>query len=358
MPMDFLITHFRRWKNALWHVLLWSVYILLNFGLNRMFITDYSFWDNLLLNLVFIAVFYWLVGILLVINDKKKRLYGIGLLVVTFFLLQQVAYFLVYQSFPRLGVVLFNENLFFDQKEFLQNYYLLFFRDLIYAFLFFMLLRVQKLSKKGEQDSKEKARLQEEADRYRSRFLTAQIYPHFVKNTFQGLVGEANIRGDAKAVETLTLLSELMDYTTQQISAKNATVYVKKELKQFEKLLTLIRLQNKDKEVIDYSKSGSFRGEKIPSITLLTFLENVFKYGVISAAHPLRIEVNYSKEGFLFSCKNRKKMKPISVPSTRIGLDNIRQRLELHLPGQFELIVKEDERYFEVLLKIWNRYET
>lgn len=358
MLMEFVVKCYRRWKNAILHALLWSVYMLLNYGLNRMFITDYSFWDNLLLNLVFIAVFYWLVSVLQIIDDKKNRLYGIGLLVLSFFLLQHVAYFLVYQSFPSVGVVLYDEDLSFDQKEFLQNYYLLFFRNLIYAFLFFLFLRVKEFSRRREQDLRDKVRLQEELNRYRAKFLTAQIYPHFVKNTFQGLVGEALIRGDNTTIDTITLLSGLMDYTTEQVSAENTTVYVKKELKQLERLFKLIRLQTHDNGVIEYSKSGTFNGEIIPSITLLTLLENVFKYGVISAIHPLRISADYSKKGFVFTCKNRKKTSLGTVPSSKIGLDNIRQRLELYLPGQFELKVKEDELYFEVVLKIRNGYET
>lgn len=220
--MEFMVKRYRRWENAILHVFFWSAYVLLNYGLNRMFITDYSFWDNLLLNLVFIAVFYWLVYVLRLIGDKKKRLYGIGLLVLSFFLLQRVAYFLVYQSFPRAGVVIFDESLSFDQKEFLQNYYLLFFRNLLYAFLFFLLLRVQEFAKKREQDLTDKARLQEELNRYRAKFLTTQIYPHFVKNTFQGLVREALISGDEKEVDTLILPSRLMDYTTEQVNADNS----------------------------------------------------------------------------------------------------------------------------------------
>jgi hypothetical protein len=323
-----------------------------------MFITDYSFWDNLLLNLVFIAVFYWLVYVLRLIANRKSWFYGIGLLVLSFLLLQHVAYFLVYQSFPKLGVVLFNEHLSFDQKEFLQNYYLLFFKDLFYAFFFFLVLKVQDFAQKSERDLKAKGRMKKELDRYRANFLTAQIYPHFVKNTLHGVVGKARKRGDSNVVDSVGLLSELMDYTTEQINAKNATVYVKKELKQVEKLLALIRLQKQNEGVIGYSKSGYSKGEKIPAITLLTFMENVFKYGVISAEHPLQISADYLAQGFVFTCRNRKKNLSSSMRSSKIGLENIKQRLDMYIPDQYELRVNEDEAYFEVLLKIRTHDET
>ncbi len=358
MHMELKLKRFRRSRNAILHALLWSFFILVNYGLNRIFIIHYSFWDSLLLNIIPIGIFYWIIDSMRLIDEQKKRLYALGLFVLSFFLLLRVAYSLIYPRFHQVNVVQIDESLSTGQNHIPLNFYLLFFLDLIFAFLFSFLLIVEELAGNNQQVLIKKENLTTELNRYRANFLTAQIYPHFVKNTFQGLARNALKRGDENDVDTLVLLSELMDYTTEQVNAENATVYVKKELNQLEKLLSIIRLQKEDDQVIEYSKVGTSNGTKIPSITLLTFLENVFKYGVISPEHPLQILTVYSKEKFLFTCKNRKKTARMPIHSSKIGLDNIRQRLDLNMPGQFELMVNEDEIYFEVQLKIMNDYET
>lgn len=342
-------------RTPAWHVLIWSAYIVLSFGLNRIFMQNIRFLDNLLINLIFISVFYWLVWILLLINRKRYRIYGISLLLFSFFGLYYLSYFYVYRVLPSVGVSIFEEDLPFDRREFLQNYYLVFFRFFTYAFLYFLLLRYMSLSRKREHDLHEKLALSQRVNHYRSRFLTSQIFPHFVKNTFQSLAGGAIIRGDQETVHTVFILSDLMDYTTEQAHAGNGLVYVQKEIGQLESLAELIRLQHENEAVVELLKEGSFAGEKIPPLTLLTFMENVLKYGKISAEHPLLIHAVYEEPGFSFLCRNRKKVNLESTLSSKIGLKNIRQRLEMHLPGLYELRVDECLDYFKVMLAIKNR---
>lgn len=337
-----------RLANSTWHVLIWSVYVLLNFGLNRLFMQDIRFLDNLLVNLIFIALFYWLVWILSLIGRKEQRLWGIGLLLCSFFALYNISYFYIYRALPSVGVSIFEENLPFEQKEFLQNYYLVFFRFFIYAFLY-------SLFSRNRHNLREKMILNESRNQYRSRFLTSQIFPHFVKNTFQSLAGRAANSGDQEAVDSVFILSGLMDYTTEQAHVGDSLVYVQKEVEQLESLAELIRLQHEDKAVVELLKEGSFAGEKIPPLTLLTFLENVLKYGKISAKHPLCIQAVYQEPGFLFFCRNRKRTNMEYSSSSKIGLNNIRQRLEMHLPGLHELKVEDSQYYFNVVLAIKNR---
>jgi sensor histidine kinase YesM len=334
------------------HVLVWLVYIVLNYAINRIFIEEIRFLDNLLVCLIVVLFFYWFVGLFLLIYRKKFRLYGISLLLLSFFVLYHIAYAYVYGVLPLLGVSIFEEGLSFHQKEFLQNYCLLIFRALIYAFLYFLLLRYMDLSRKREQDLKEKLASTERINHYRSRFLTSQIFPHFVRNTFQSLAGGAMIRGDEETANTVFTLSSLMDYTTEQANAGNGLVYVQQELTYLKMLTDLIRRQHESEAVVELVKEGNFKGEKIPPLTLLTFIENVFKYGKISTEHPLFIHVSFEEPGFSFLCRNRKKANLENIPSSNIGLENVKQRLEIHLPDLHEFRVEESLYYFKVMLAI------
>lgn len=337
-----------------WHVLLWLIYINLNYAINRLFIKDIRFLDNLLGCLVVIVFFYSFVGILLMIYRKKSRVYGILLLLISFLILYYFSYAYIYQVLPSLGVNIFEAGLSFDQKEFLQNFYLTVLRTFIYAFLYFLGLRFIDISRKRERDLNEKLLMSEERNRYHSKFLTSQIFPHFLKNTLQTLGGKVLIRRDVESSNIIYSLSDLLAYTAHQANSDDDLVYLRKELRNLESLIGLVRQQHANPAVVLWTKEGAVAGEKIPPMILLTFVENVFKYGQISEEHPLLIHTVFDKQGFGFFCQNRKKTNSIDSSSTKIGLVNVRQRLEMHLPGMHELSVDNECHYFKVDLKIGN----
>ena len=350
--MKFLLKYHISWGMVGWHVLAWSIYVAFNYSVNKVYLIDYGFLDNLLLSFILIAAFYWLVKVLLLISSKKYRILGAGLLIVTFIVLRYIAYFLIYKTLPSVGVLLFKEDVAFDNREFLQNYILVLFRIFTYSFLYFLLLRNMDLSRKKEKALQEKLAITEERNYYRSKFLTAQIFPHFVKNSFQGIVSDALRRGDEKTANTILTVSELMDYINMEVNDMNDLIYVKKELKYLDKFISMVRNQQENPAVVEYSTVGAFSGEKIPPLTLLTFIENVYKYGIINAEHPLQVQTVFDEHGFVFSCRNRKKKGLEGVHSTKIGLENIKQRLEMHLPNLYELKVEEDDFYFEIVLTL------
>lgn len=337
-----------------WHVLLWLIYINLNYAINRLFIKDIRFLDNLLGCLVVIVFFYTFVGILLMIYRKKFRVYGILLLLTSFLIFYYFSYAYIYQVLPSMGVNIFEEGLSFDQREFLQNFYLTILRTFIYAFLYFLGLRFIDISKKRERDLKEKLLMNEERNRYRSKFLTSQIFPHFLKNTLQTLGGKVLMRSDVESSDIIYSLSDLLSYISHQANSDDDLVYVRKELRNLESLIGLVRQQHANPDVVLWTSAGRVAGEKIPPLILMTFVENVFKYGHISEEHPLLIRTIFDEQGFSFFCQNRKKTNRIDAYSSKIGLLNVRQRLEMHLPDMHELRVEDERHYFKVNLKIEN----
>ncbi len=348
---------FHNWNRIAWHVLACGLYINVNYGLNRIRLASFSYWSNVLYSALFIIAFYWFVWVLRQIGSKEYMYRGIAALVFSLFLLYQIAYFFVYRFFPDAGVELYKPGSVFNGNEFLQNYLLSFIRVFSYSLLYYIAIRNIELIKESVLDLQEKLILKDKINHYQSGFLTAQIFPHFVRNTLQVLTGKAMMRDDEESSNILLWLSSIMDYNMEQTKVVNKLVYVSKEIKYLELLTDLVRKHHENDAVVELVQEGSFSGEKIPPLTLLTFVENVFKYGTISIRSPLIIRICFDELGFSFYSRNRKKTNPKRNFSSQMGLQNVKQRLKMHLPDLHELEIREDAHYFEVMLAIRNEYE-
>ncbi|HAD14805.1 MAG TPA: histidine kinase, partial [Saprospirales bacterium] len=80
--------------------------------------------------------------------------------------------------------------------------------------------------------------------------------------------------------------------------------------------------------------------------------ENAFKHGELKdPQHPLDIRLQIEGARLYFYCRNKKKSGPKQL-STGIGLDNIRKRLELMYPGNFQLDVHDEAGFYTTELTI------
>src|SRR5690606_971787 len=91
---------------------------------------------------------------------------------------------------------------------------------------------------------------------------------------------------------------------------------------------------------------------EIPKATLATFVENMYKYGDLSSAHPGIIAVKTSSHYCEIICKNKKARRATRsrLPSKGIGLSQVGRRLHLWLPDNHEIQITEDADEFEVRL--------
>jgi sensor histidine kinase YesM len=89
---------------------------------------------------------------------------------------------------------------------------------------------------------------------------------------------------------------------------------------------------------------------------LIPFVENAFKHG-ISLREPshIRVTLDVKDQVLYFDVNNSKHHKPENDPEkdkSGIGLNNVKQRLQLLYPARHELIIRETSREFFVHLTI------
>jgi two-component system LytT family sensor kinase len=159
--------------------------------------------------------------------------------------------------------------------------------------------------------------------------LKEQLNPHFLFNTFNTLYGIMHV-------------SQLMRYQLE--SNEHKCVPFENELNFISSYIQL------EKERVGYRCEINFNIDvddesayKIPPMLLISFVENAFKHGTCSIEKCF-VEVNVTvKEGRLdMLVRNSIPEKKNEVVSTKIGIKNTTERLNLQYGSNYTLDIKED----------------
>lgn len=198
----------------------------------------------------------------------------------------------------------------------------------------------------------ERRAIQAEAERATAElsFLKAQINPHFLFNTLNNIYSLAITRSDHTA-ESIMKLSNIMRYVTDDI--REDYVLLEHELECMRDYIDLQRLRLGKKMDVVFTVTGSVGDKKIAPLVLMTFIENVFKYG-ISNHEPstIRIRLAVESHSITFFCQNKIYEHKRIVERTGIGIANTRQRLEHLYKGRYFLDINTDNSLFTVQLTL------
>lgn len=174
--------------------------------------------------------------------------------------------------------------------------------------------------------------------------LKLQLDPHFMFNNFSTL-SELISEDQLKAEVFLRNLSRVYRYMIVNLN-KNI-VSLEEELKFVDAYLYLIRIRYGENVVVSVDINND-DGRGIPPITLQLLIENAIKHNAATKSNPLMIDI-YNTDSHIVVSNNLQRIK-LSIPSARIGLQNIRSRYALlseDLPS-----ILENEHSFSVYLPL------
>lgn len=198
----------------------------------------------------------------------------------------------------------------------------------------------------------EKRAMQAEAEKATAElsFLKAQINPHFLFNTLNNIYSLAITRNEHTA-ESIMKLSNIMRYVTDDI--REDYVLLSHELECMRDYIDLQRLRLGRKMNVEFSVTGEVGEKKIAPLVLMTFIENVFKYG-ISNHEPstIRIRLAVETHSITFFCQNKLYEHQRLVERTGIGISNTRQRLEHLYRGRYFLDINTEGGLYTVQLTL------
>ena len=185
-------------------------------------------------------------------------------------------------------------------------------------------------------------------------FLKSQIQPHFFFNTLNNLYA-LTLEKSNIAPSVVLKLSEIMQYVLYD--AKEPKVSLFTAINYIQNYLDLERLRYGDSIIASTDIIGSIDEIEVPPILFLPFIENCFKHG---AKNNDNIEVaisfeNIENKWLIFKVENTyKQLNKLNKANTKhgIGIQNVKRRLELLFPNNFDLKITVLEQKYCVLLKI------
>jgi len=181
-------------------------------------------------------------------------------------------------------------------------------------------------------------------------FLKAHINPHFLFNTLNNIYSLAVTNHEQTAASILKL-SNIMRYVTESVTIN--FIELESEIECIIDYVDLQKLRLSNKVYLDFSITGNPQNKVIAPLILLTFIENIFKYG-ISNHHQstITIKLFIEENSMTLYCQNRIFNHDYSYDREGFGITNTKRRLEFLYPDKHSLDIQTDKGLYTVQLTL------
>ncbi len=358
-------------KSILIHLFSWFSYSMFLYITNLFTRPEANYYKVILFLIPFVLTFYSSLYFLKLFQKFNWVRFVISFVSV-FVVMSLFGYIFMYNLLPRLNIIIYKDA---DIKLFLQNSILGYFQYFLYASLYFyftetirktkqlidlkeenLLIAQQKFQKELENSLliQNELNVQKERLQYEYAFLRAQINPHFLHNTLNVLFSQA-LNYSPELADNIQKLSKLMRYSLESFEYESGKVYLKKELEHLQTLLEIHNIRFAGSTSIKYEVVGELSDQMVPPLSIMTIVENAFKYGNLKdQAHPLVIKIVLKNNEVYLYCSNKKKKNNLSLNSTNIGLTNLGKRLDVAFKDKYEMKVSDFEDIYVFELRILN----
>ena len=240
--------------------------------------------------------------------------------------------------------------------------------DGLHLLTLFLLLGLNlgvKLYFKNERDRKKMQQLKSQTLEQQLEHLRYQLNPHFFMNTLNNIHALIDINSE-QAKQTIVDLSHLMRYVLYE--GAKATVPLERDIAFMEDYIRLMKIRYADRVSIKatfetppntplssprFPRGRNPKGEELPPMLFISFIENAFKHGV-SYQKPsfIYISLQATDEQIVFNCRNSVHKKEGTGEPGGVGLRNVRQRLDLLYADRYTLDIQETEKEYCVTVKL------
>ncbi|MBC8111610.1 MAG: histidine kinase [Verrucomicrobia bacterium] len=176
--------------------------------------------------------------------------------------------------------------------------------------------------------------------------LKNQLDPHFLfnsLNTLASLIDDTN----EDAQKYLEQLSDVYRYVL--VSREKNTVSLEEELAFLDAYVHLNKTRFRENLQVEKKISQAVYRQQIAPLSLQMLVENAIKHNIVSSEKPLRISISHDAENYL-TVENNVQEKKIFEKSTKVGLENIRNRYLLLTDKPMEIIKNAD--FFRVKIPL------
>ena len=179
--------------------------------------------------------------------------------------------------------------------------------------------------------------------------LKMQLEPHFIFNTLNVFYTEL-VDTQPETAKGIHKLSELLRHITYD--AQKDYISLEKEIKFIQDYIYLYEKRFENNLYLDFQIRGSIGQQKIASLILIHFVENIFKHGDINnEKSPVKIHIDVTSDELMMHTEN--KLANVKNYSTAgIGRNNLQKRLTLLYADEYEYKYSEVDNLYTSYLKI------
>jgi two-component system LytT family sensor kinase len=187
-------------------------------------------------------------------------------------------------------------------------------------------------------------------------FLRSQINPHFLFNALNTIYGTALQEKAERTSEGIEKLGDMMRFMLQENMQDK--ISLAREIDYLNNYISLQKLRTVTSPAVTIQAEieEQLNPLKISPMLLIPFVENAFKHGIsLRETSYIKITLQTQATKLFFDVHNSIHLKPDNDPEkdkSGIGLNNVKQRLELLYPGKHELIIRETGKEFFIHLTI------
>ena len=184
----------------------------------------------------------------------------------------------------------------------------------------------------------EKLRLAVVAKDSQLRALISQVNPHFIFNCLNGLRAMI-VEDPVRAQDMVTELSNILRYSLQ--SGRTETVPLETELEAVTAYLKLEAIRLEERPRVHIEVDPESLETRIPPMLLQTLVENGIKHGVarLPGGGEIRVDSQVESRAVKIQVRNSGQLRE-DAGSTRLGLDNARERLRLLYGNAASLVLR------------------
>ena len=328
------------YKKTAIHIAAWIIYVLILFlGADK---PGYTFWTNTISTIVpTIILFYLNIYFLFPKFLQSRRFIALISLLIAFNFATICLRLILVMAFQRSGIDGFM-NSFLSPVAFWNQFRVnLLFIGISFAFWY---------ASKNYVSEKNQQILEREILNARLHSLKNQINPHFLYNTLS-FIYTKSLPHSPELSAAISKLADMMRYSLEGME-KDGNVSLEKEITHIKNFIDIQQLRFDNKLNVSLEIKGNSWQCKVMPLLLITFVENAFKHGKLNDADaPILIRLT-TAEAFMYFEITNKKSKGKKELAHGIGLENVRNRLELAYPGQYELLINDATEDFTVKLKL------
>lgn len=243
----------------------------------------------------------------------------------------------------------------FEGKRFSERNNLLPWRQISLSFfqffLFFILSIGYKIALSWISINQRNREIEAEMLKSELSYLKAQINPHFFFNTLNTIYA-LTLSKSEKASEATLLLSQIVRYVLDK--SKEDFVSLQEEVLYLEDYINLQKLRFSTALNVNFNIVGDPDKYNIAPLIMIPFIENAFQYGVSTHyTSEIDILIEAKEDKVYFKVNNHIYKSDNNVfDRNSIGIENTRKRLDLIYPGNYSLVINNQNDSFQVELFI------